>query len=182
MAWGKENSGGRAQVCADALSPGGERSGPAAGGPPTGCSTPGGGMRSRPGARGCQEILCLPAGQVTTWRSQSTTNCDLSKPVPSRACHPGSSATGPTIVTPYWRAFDSCATRRDDEMDGKSHRLSRQTMSPWTVASGGCTPEVKQLALKGTGVARCRPPRSRAWLRVVYLQRADNWSGPIRSR
>jgi hypothetical protein len=28
------------------------------------------------------------------------------------------------------RAVDSCATRRDDEMDGKSHRLSRQAMGP----------------------------------------------------
>jgi hypothetical protein len=38
-----------------------------------------------------------------------------------------------------------CATKHDDEMDGKSHRLCRQAMSPWAVASGGCTPEVKGL-------------------------------------
>jgi len=38
-------------------------------------------------------------------------------------------------------------------------------VSRWGVASGGCKPEVKQLPLKGTGAARCRPPRSQAWLR-----------------
>jgi hypothetical protein len=38
-------------------------------------------------------------------------------------------------------------------------------MSRWAVASGRCKPEVKKLALKGTGAARCRPPRSQAWLR-----------------
>jgi hypothetical protein len=38
-------------------------------------------------------------------------------------------------------------------------------MSRWGVASGGCKPEVKELPLKGTGEARCKPPRGRAWLR-----------------
>jgi hypothetical protein len=38
-------------------------------------------------------------------------------------------------------------------------------MSRWGVASGGCKPEVKELPLKGTGAARCRPPRGQAWLR-----------------
>jgi hypothetical protein len=38
-------------------------------------------------------------------------------------------------------------------------------MSRWAVASKGCNLEVKELALKGTGEARCRPPRCRAWLR-----------------
>jgi hypothetical protein len=50
-------------------------------------------------------------------------------------------------------------------MSGKLHGLYRQAMNPWGVASGGCNPEVKQLPLKGTGEARCRPPRRRAWLR-----------------
>src|SRR5512135_2075746 len=45
---------------------------------------------------GSQEMLCWPAGQVTTCRSQSTTKLPLSKPAPARACQLGSSATGPT--------------------------------------------------------------------------------------
>ena len=64
-----------------------------------------------------------------------------------------------------WRAVKSCATRGDGEMDGKSHRLYWRAISPWAVASVGCTPEVKELALKDSGAVRCRPPRSRAWLR-----------------
>jgi hypothetical protein len=39
-------------------------------------------------------------------------------------------------------------------------------MSPWGVAAGGCKPAVKELPLKGTGEARCKPPRSQAWLRM----------------
>ena len=58
-----------------------------------------------------------------------------------------------------------CATKRGDEMSGKLHGLYRQAMSRWGVASGGCKPEVKQLPLKGTGEARCKPPRRQAWLR-----------------
>jgi hypothetical protein len=38
-------------------------------------------------------------------------------------------------------------------------------MSPWAVASGGCNPDVKQLALKGSRAVRCSPPRGGAWLR-----------------
>jgi hypothetical protein len=38
-------------------------------------------------------------------------------------------------------------------------------VSHWGVASGGCNPEVKELPLKGTGEARGKPPRRRAWLR-----------------
>src|SRR5215217_4594783 len=45
------------------------------------------------------------------------------------------------------------------------HACMRQAWSPWGVASGGCKPEVKELPLKGTGAARCRPPRCQAWLR-----------------
>src|SRR5512135_858350 len=44
---------------------------------------------------GSQEMLSLPAGQVTTRRSRSTTKLPLSKPAPARACQPGPSATGP---------------------------------------------------------------------------------------
>ena len=47
----------------------------------------------------------------------------------------------------------------------KTPCLYRQALSPWGVASGGCKPEVKELPLKGTGAARCRPPRCQAWLR-----------------
>ena len=50
-------------------------------------------------------------------------------------------------------------------MSGKLRRLYRQAMSPWGVAPGGGTPGVKQLPLKGTGEARGKPPRRRAWLR-----------------
>ena len=50
---------------------------------------------------GSHERLSLPAGQVTTRRSQSTAKLPLSKPAPARACQLGFSATGPTIVTPY---------------------------------------------------------------------------------
>jgi hypothetical protein len=52
---------------------------------------------------GSQEILCLPTGQVTTWRSPSTRNGDVSTPVPVRAGQLGSSAPGPMRVTPYVR-------------------------------------------------------------------------------
>jgi hypothetical protein len=38
-------------------------------------------------------------------------------------------------------------------------------MSLWAVAPEGCNSGVKELALKGTGEARCRPPRRQAWLR-----------------
>lgn len=38
-------------------------------------------------------------------------------------------------------------------------------MSRWAVAFSGCNGKVKQLALKGTGAARSRPPRGQAWLR-----------------
>ena len=38
-------------------------------------------------------------------------------------------------------------------------------MSRWAVAFPGCNGKVKQLALKGTGAARGRPPRGQAWLR-----------------
>jgi hypothetical protein len=38
-------------------------------------------------------------------------------------------------------------------------------MSRWGVASRGCTLEVKELPLKGTGEARGKPPRGPAWLR-----------------
>ncbi len=58
-----------------------------------------------------------------------------------------------------------CATKREDEMSGKLRCLYRQTMSLWAVASGGCTPGVKELARKGIREARCRPPRCGAWLR-----------------
>src|SRR5262249_60642078 len=50
---------------------------------------------------GNQEMLFLPAGHVTTSCSQSTSKLPLSKPSPARACQLGSSATGPTMVTPY---------------------------------------------------------------------------------
>jgi hypothetical protein len=46
-----------------------------------------------------------------------------------------------------------------------SSACPQQALSPWGVASAGCNAEVKQLPLKGTGAARCRPPRCRAWLR-----------------
>jgi len=38
-------------------------------------------------------------------------------------------------------------------------------MSRWAVAFLGCNRKVKELALKGTGAARGRPPRGQAWLR-----------------
>jgi hypothetical protein len=49
---------------------------------------------------GNQEMLSLPVGQVTTLRSQSIANAALVSPSSRRACQLGSSATGPTIVTP----------------------------------------------------------------------------------
>jgi hypothetical protein len=57
-----------------------------------------------------------------------------------------------------------CATKRGDGMDGKSHRLYRQTMSPWAVAPGGCQPGVKELALKGP--VRCDASHQDAGLGV----------------
>jgi hypothetical protein len=59
-------------------------------------------------------------------------------------------------------------------MGGKPHRLYRQAMSPWGVASGGCNPEVKKLLLKGTGEARGKPPRGRAWLRTHMVSQRRN--------
>jgi hypothetical protein len=75
-----------------------------------------------------------------------------------------------------WRValLPLCATRRNDVMRGNFHGLYRQAMSRWAVAPGGCTPGVKELALKGTGAARGKPPRSRAWLRTHRVsQRSD---------
>src|SRR3984885_12614585 len=48
---------------------------------------------------GSQEILCFPAGQVTTFAPQSISNALLSKPALSRDCQLGSCATGPMIST-----------------------------------------------------------------------------------
>ena len=59
---------------------------------------------------GSQDRLCWPVGQVTTRRSQSTTNWLLAKPSPARACQLGSAASGPTSVTPYRRSL-STSTR-----------------------------------------------------------------------
>ena len=59
-----------------------------------------------------------------------------------------------------------CATKRTDVLGGNPHCLYRQAMSPWGVAASGCKLAVKQLPLKGTGEARCKPPRGRAWLRT----------------
>jgi hypothetical protein len=48
-------------------------------------------------------------------------------------------------------------------------------MSLWDLAAGGCKPVVKELSLKGIREARCRPPRSGAWLResMVSSNEAD---------
>ena len=72
-----------------------------------------------------------------------------------------------TPVDPiFWgRERGGRATKRGDGMEGNSYRLYRQSISRWGVASGGGIPEVKKLPLKGTGEARCKPPRGRAWLR-----------------
>ena len=59
---------------------------------------------------GSQEMLRLPAGQVTTSRSQSTRNAALVSPPSTRACQPVSAATGPTMMTPYRRG-PSTSTR-----------------------------------------------------------------------
>ena len=59
-----------------------------------------------------------------------------------------------------------CATKCHEVMGGKPRGLCRQATSPWAVAPGGCKPGVKELALKGTGEARGKPPRSQAWLRT----------------
>ena len=66
-----------------------------------------------------------------------------------------------------WRValLPLCATKCHDVMGGKPRGLCRQATSPWAVAPGGCTPGVKELALKGIGAARGKPPRSQAWLR-----------------
>jgi hypothetical protein len=48
---------------------------------------------------------------------------------------------------------------------------ARYPMSRWAEAPMRCSIGVKKLALKGTRAARCRPPRSGAWLR-------DNMASP----
>jgi hypothetical protein len=61
-----------------------------------------------------------------------------------------------------------CATKRGDGMSEiycSSIACTKQAMSPWGVVVGGCKPAVKELPLKGIRAARCRPPRSGAWLR-----------------
>jgi hypothetical protein len=50
-------------------------------------------------------------------------------------------------------------------MEENSRRLYREAMSLWTVAPEGGNSGVKELALKGTGEARGRPPRRQAGLR-----------------
>jgi hypothetical protein len=50
---------------------------------------------------------------------------------------------GPPPVDGPRRRPRQCATKRGDGMDGKSHCLYQQAMSPWGVASRGCTREVK---------------------------------------
>src|SRR5215475_351846 len=50
-------------------------------------------------------------------------------------------------------------------MSGKLHRFYREAMSRWAVAFPGCNGKVKELARKGTGAARGRPPRGQAGLR-----------------
>jgi len=42
-----------------------------------------------------------------------------------------------------------CATKRKDEMRGNLHRLYRQAVSLWGVATSRCKLAVKQLPLKG---------------------------------
>jgi hypothetical protein len=59
-------------------------------------------------------------------------------------------------------------------MGGKPLRLYRQAMSRWAVAPGGCKPGVKELALKGTREARCKPPRCGAWLRKHMVSKRRN--------
>jgi hypothetical protein len=54
-------------------------------------------------------------------------------------------------------------------------------MSRWAVASKGGHIEVKELALKGTGEARCRPSRGRAWLRG-HLVRANEAGVNLREK
>jgi hypothetical protein len=63
-------------------------------------------------------------------------------------------------------SYPTCATKRTDVMSGTLHRLYRQAMSLWSVTLGGGNPRVKELLLKGTGEARGKLPRCRAWLRT----------------
>jgi hypothetical protein len=42
---------------------------------------------------------------------------------------------------------------------------AKDPVSLWTEASARCKAGVKKLVLKGTGEARCKPPRRQAWLR-----------------
>ena len=52
-----------------------------------------------------------------------------------------SSSTLPPSSFENWQRL--CATKRGDGMSGKLRRLYQQAVSPWGVASGGRTPEVK---------------------------------------
>src|SRR5262249_48651763 len=78
---------------------------------------------------------------------------------------------GEFCVQPPYRCYQQrrrpgcCSTKCSEGMSGKLHRFSREAMSRWAVAFPGCNGKVKQLALKGTGAARGRPPRGQAWLR-----------------
>jgi hypothetical protein len=40
--------------------------------------------------------------------------------------------------------------------------LYRRALSRWVLASDGCKSAVKELTLKGTGAARCRPSTGQA--------------------
>ena len=69
----------------------------------------------------------------------------------------------------------TCAPRgAETAWEAPPRRGTRQRMSWWSVASGGCPPEVQERRLKGPGERRGRPSSSRASLRHPRLsQRRD---------
>jgi len=58
-----------------------------------------------------------------------------------------------------------CATKRIDGMGEKPQCLYEAGVEPLGRSIQGYQLDVKELPLKGTGAARCRPPRGQAWLR-----------------
>jgi hypothetical protein len=102
-------------------------------------------------------------GLAPSWRTelQSASPCDLPENRSSL------SINGSHL--PRWGMKPSAPRSASMEWMENPSACMRQALSRWGVASGGGNPEVKELPLKGTGEARCRPPRRGAWLRECMV-------------
>ncbi len=79
--------------------------------------------------------------------------------------HRGEFATSITTSLTLVGNAAECATKRIDGMGEKPQCLYEAGVEPLGRSIQGYQLDVKELPLKGTGAARCRPPRGQAWLR-----------------